>query len=89
VLSHDTLPVAVLAEAFNRRGLSGAQMIAEDWSYETLEKSEINPKLVIKLSELKVQPMVYMLTQDNRDQVAAESSKFRQSVRGERVGALG
>lgn len=89
VLSHDTLPVAVLAEAFNRHGLSGAQMIAEDWSYETLEKNEINPKQVIKLSELKVQPMVYMLTQDNRDQVAAESSKFRQSVRGERVGALG
>jgi hypothetical protein len=54
-----------------------------------LEKYGVDKQLIIELSDMSDPPRIYRLTEDNRDNVAAESSKYRKTVRGERVGALG
>ncbi|MEM3071948.1 MAG: hypothetical protein QW172_00630 [Candidatus Bathyarchaeia archaeon] len=89
VLSPEATPLAILAEVFKKHGLQAALRIAEDWSEKTLRSQGVNRRLVERVFTTTIPVKVYRLRDDSRDQVSAESSVYRKTVRGERVGALG
>jgi energy-converting hydrogenase A subunit R len=89
VLSPEATPLAILAEVFKKHGLQAALRIAEDWGEKTLRSQGVNRKLVEKVFTTTIPVKVYRLRSDIRDQVSAESSVYRKTVRGEKVGALG
>jgi len=63
----------------------------ENWSRETLHKSAVSQPVLDKLFALypAALPKVQIVTAENMETLAKESSEFRKKVRGESIGRLG
>ncbi|MEM3627564.1 MAG: HAD hydrolase family protein [Candidatus Bathyarchaeia archaeon] len=91
VLSENSIVTAVIADAFCNFGKQQTLRFVENWSREALKKSQLNRALLNRLfqvypSEL---PKVKIITSENMEILAKESSEFRRKVRGEAIGRLG
>ena len=91
ILSENSIPTAIIAEVFSKLGKEQTLKIVQDWGHKTLKKAPINPTLINKLESLypKKLPKVKIITKENMDALAKESSEFRKKVRGEAIGRLG
>lgn len=91
ILSETSLTTAAVADIFCRFGKNQVFELVENWSRETLAKSQINPNLREKLLQLYPQklPKLKIVTSENMDVLAKESTEFRKKVRGEAIGRLG
>ncbi|MDH5460496.1 MAG: hypothetical protein OEW71_05635, partial [Candidatus Bathyarchaeota archaeon] len=65
--------------------------LVENWSREALKKSPVSQTLLNRLFELYPTelPKVKIITGENMEILAKESSEFRKKVRGEAIGRLG
>ncbi len=91
VLSSNAIVIAVISDVFNRLGKEAVINLVDDWGFKGLEKCNADSFLQEKLRNLfpKALPRVSKITARNMRDFAIESSAFRKSVRGERVGRLG
>lgn len=91
VLAENSTATAILVEVFTRFGKQRTLSIAENWSLETLKKSQINEKFLKRLVAFHPEkmPKVKIITKENMETLARESSNFRKRVRGESIGRLG
>jgi len=91
VLSENSTVTAILVEVFTRFGKQRTLSIVENWSLETLKKSQINEKFLKRLVVFHPEkmPKVKIITKENMKTLARESSNFRKKVRGESIGRLG
>lgn len=91
VLSQSSIVTAVIADLFFNLGKQQTMEVLGSWSLETLQKIPISPRLRSKLLELypSALPKVQIVTAENMDIIAKESSEFRRKVRGESIGRLG
>jgi energy-converting hydrogenase A subunit R len=91
VISENNIVTAVIADAFLRLGKPEALRLVERWSKKTLENSSVSHALINRLFQLYPGrlPKAKIITEQNMDTLAEESSKFRNKVRGEAVGRLG
>ncbi|MEM2107685.1 MAG: HAD hydrolase family protein [Candidatus Bathyarchaeia archaeon] len=91
VLSENSIVTAVISDLFFSLGKQRTLAVLENWSHETLQNSPVSPHLRGKLFALypKTLPKVQIVTAENMDAVAKESSEFRRRVRGESIGRLG
>lgn len=91
VLSEHSIPLTIIAHAFCNFGKKHAVKLAENWGQNALIKSSVNQNMLNTLfhvfpAEL---PKVKIITKENMDSLAKESSEFRKKVRGEAIGGLG
>ena len=91
VLSENSIATAIVADAFCTFGKRETLSLMENWSREALKKAHVSQTLLNRLfvlypSEL---PKVKIITSENMEVLAKESSKFRKKVRGEAIGRLG
>jgi energy-converting hydrogenase A subunit R len=92
VLSDNSIVTAVIADVFCRQGKQVALKLVENWNLPSLESSG-----VVSLSILdhvftlypETLPKVQIITAENMELLAKESSEFRKRVRGEAIGKLG
>jgi energy-converting hydrogenase A subunit R len=91
VLSENSIVTAIIADAFCKFGKQQALELVKDWNSETLKKSGVNESLLKHLFESYPHglPKVKIVTNENMEALAKESSEFRKRVRGEAVGRLG
>jgi energy-converting hydrogenase A subunit R len=91
ILSENSMVTAVIAEVFSKFGKEQTIKIVENWCRETLKKTSINQALLKSLFSLYPEklPKVKMITKENMEALAKESSEFRKKVRGEAIGKLG
>jgi len=91
VLSENSIVTSIIADVFCRLGKQETISIVEDWNREALKKSLASPVLLERLFELypKELPKVKIITSENMEVLAKESSEFRKKVRGEAIGRLG
>jgi energy-converting hydrogenase A subunit R len=91
VLSETSLVTAAIADAFCKLGKQHALSLAANWTREALEKSKTDQAIVRSLVRLypRMLPKVKIVTGENMEALAEESSQFRNRVRGEAVGRLG
>ncbi len=91
VLSENSIVTTVIADVFSRLGKQQAINLVENWSREALKKSSASQTLLNRLFELYPTelPKVKIITSENMEFLAKESSEFRKKVRGETIGRLG
>jgi energy-converting hydrogenase A subunit R len=91
VLSEHSIVTAVIADMFSRFGKEQTLSLVENWDHETLKKSEADQALVKNLLVLyrRELPKVKIITPENMETLAEESSEFRKKIRGEAIGRLG
>ncbi|MEM3730163.1 MAG: HAD hydrolase family protein [Candidatus Bathyarchaeia archaeon] len=91
ILAENSLVTAVLAEVFCKFGKKQTLKLVENWSFESLKKSGINKTLLETFFKIypKTLPKVKIITSENMEALAKESSEFRKKVRGEAIGRLG
>lgn len=91
VLSEINIVTAIIADIFCRFGKQPTLRLVENWSREALKKSRVNENLLNRLFELYPHelPKVKIVTNENMEALAKESSEFRKRVRGEAIGRLG
>jgi energy-converting hydrogenase A subunit R len=91
VLSENSIVTAVIADVFSRFGKKQALSLVENWNSEALKKSTIDQTLLSKLFRLypKELPKTKIITNENMEILAKESSEFRKKVRGAAIGRLG
>ncbi|MDH5481659.1 MAG: HAD hydrolase family protein [Candidatus Bathyarchaeota archaeon] len=91
VLSENSLTTAVIADVFCRFGKQQTLNLIENWNHEGLNKSRVNKALLNNFFELYPEklPKVKIITSENMEVLAKESSEFRKKVRGEAIGRLG
>jgi energy-converting hydrogenase A subunit R len=91
VLSENSMVTAFIADVFCNRGKQETLRVLENWNRETLRRSAVNPLLLDRLFMLypSVLPKVQIVTAENMETLASESSEFRKKVRGEVIGRLG
>ena len=91
LLSESSIVTTIIADVFCRFGKQATMSLAEHWSREALEQSSVSPLLLNHLFELypKHLPKVKIITGENMETLATESSEFRKKVRGEAIGRLG
>ncbi len=91
VLSENSIVTAIVADAFCRFGKQETLSMVENWNREALEKSSVSQTLLKRLFELypRELPKVKIITNENMEVLAKESSEFRKKVRGEAIGRLG
>lgn len=91
VLSENSTVTAVIADLFCNVGKQQTLQILENWSRETIRKSAVSQPLLDKLFALypAALPKVQIVTAENMETLAKESSEFRKKVRGEGIGRLG
>ena len=91
VLSENSIVTAVIADVFSRFGKGQALSLVENWNREALKKSTIDQTLLNSLFKLypKELPKVKIITSENIEILAKESSEFRKKVRGATIGRLG
>jgi predicted HAD superfamily phosphohydrolase len=82
---------AIIAEVFGKFGKEQTLKVVENWSHEGLRKTPINQALLNSLFTLYPEklPKVKIITKENMETLARESSEFRKKVRGEAIGRLG
>ena len=91
VLSENSTVTAVIADLFCNVGKQQTLQILENWSRETIRKSAVSQPLLDKLFALcpAALPKVQIVTAENMETLAKESSEFRKKVRGGGIGRLG
>lgn len=91
VMSENTIITSILADTFLRLGKGSVLKLAGDWSLPTLRQSKVNPALLNKIEQLHTQnpPRVRVITRDDMEETAKESTAFRKRVRGEAIAKLG
>jgi energy-converting hydrogenase A subunit R len=91
VLSEHSIVIAVIAEIFSKFGREQTLSLVENWNHEALKKSLADQALVKNLLALypRELPKVKIITGENMETLAEESSEFRKKVRGEAIGRLG
>jgi len=91
VLSENSIVTAVIADVFSRFGKRQALSLVENWNSEALKKSTIDQTLLSSLFRLypRELPKVKIITSENMEILAKESSEFRKKVRGATIGRLG
>jgi len=91
VLCEDSTVTAIIADAFSRLGKQQVISLVENWSREALKKSPVNQTLLKNLFRLHPRklPKVKIISSENMEVLAEESSEFRKKVRGEAIGRLG
>lgn len=91
VLSENSIVTAVIADVFLRLGKPEALRLVKGWNRKTLEKSAVSQTLISRLFKLYPDrlPKAKMISEQNMETLAEESSRFRNKVRGEAVGRLG
>jgi energy-converting hydrogenase A subunit R len=91
VLSESSLVTAVIADLFCRFGRKTTIRTLQSWSYETLKNSGLDDSLLRQLADLypEALPKAKIVTAQNMESLAKESSEFRKKVRGVAIGKLG
>jgi energy-converting hydrogenase A subunit R len=91
VLSEHSIVTALIADMFSRFGREQTLSLVENWDQEALKKSSADQALVKNLLALypRELPKVKIITRENMETLAEESSEFRKKVRGEAIGRLG
>jgi len=91
VLSENSIITAIIADMFIRLGKQETINLAKNWSRKALKKSRVNPALLKRLFKPYPEepPKVKIITGENMEILAKESSEFRKKVRGEALGRLG
>jgi energy-converting hydrogenase A subunit R len=91
VLSEHSIVTAIIADVFSRFGKAQTLSLVENWNHEALEKSPANQALIKNLLALypRELPKVKIITGENMETLAEESSEFRKKVRGAAIGRLG
>jgi energy-converting hydrogenase A subunit R len=92
VLSVNSIVTAVIADVFCRQGKQAALDLVENWNLQSLEHDGVvSLSLLDHLFTLypQILPKVQIITAENMESVAEESSEFRKRVRGEAIGKLG
>ncbi|MGB9676783.1 MAG: HAD hydrolase family protein [Candidatus Bathyarchaeales archaeon] len=89
ILSNNCMPTAIIAELFTRLGKEQTLKIVENWSLENLKRAEVSSTLIESLLKFGDLPKVKIITKENIEALAKESSEFRKKVRGEAIGRLG
>jgi energy-converting hydrogenase A subunit R len=92
VLSANSIVTAVIADVFCRQGKQAALNLVENWNLQSLERNGVvSLTLLDHLFTLypQILPKVQILTAENMEPLAEESSEFRKRVRGEAIGKLG
>jgi len=91
ILSDNSIATGLIADVFCRSGKQQALSLAGRWTRETLNESTADQALLNRMFELhpRTLPKVRIVTRENIDVLAEESSRFRKKVRGEAVGRLG
>jgi energy-converting hydrogenase A subunit R len=91
VLSENSIVTAVIADVFSKFGKGQALSLVENWNREALKKSTIDQTLLSSLFKLypRELPKVKIMTSENMEILAKESSEFRKKVRGATIGRLG
>ncbi|MDH7563280.1 MAG: HAD hydrolase family protein [Candidatus Bathyarchaeota archaeon] len=90
VLSESSFATAAIADIFSRLDKQETLEAVAEWNLETLETLHIDKNLLARLfaSPPETPPKVKIVTPENMEALAEESSKFRKKVRGETVGGL-
>ncbi len=91
VLAEHSVVTAVISDVFVKEGREKALQLAANWNLKYLKGSTVDPSLLDWLVELYPTslPKVQIVTAENMESLAKESSLFRKKVRGEVVGKLG
>lgn len=91
VSAENSITTAIIADVFCKLGKTETLQVLRNWNRETLRKSAVNPLLLDKLFTLypAALPKIQIVTTENMETVAKESSEFRKKVRGEDIGGLG
>jgi energy-converting hydrogenase A subunit R len=92
VLSENSIVTAVIADVFCRQGKQAALKLVENWNLQSLERGGVvSLALLDHLFTLYPQtlPKAKIVTAENMEPLAKESSEFRKKVRGEDIGKLG
>jgi len=91
VFSENSIVTTVIADVFSRFGKRQALSLVENWNREALKKSKIDQTLLNSLFRLypRELPKVKIITRENMEILAKESSEFRKKVRGATIGRLG
>lgn len=91
VISDNAIIIAAIARVFSDLGRIGVVKLVEKWSYPSLRKYCFDEVLVQNLYQIYGEnlPKVLLVTKDNEESLATESSNFRKTVRGEKIGRLG
>jgi len=91
ILSENSMVTTVIADVFSRFGKQQTLNLIENWNHQALKKSPVNKTLLNRLFTLypKELPKVKIITSQNMETLAKESSEFRKRVRGESIGRLG
>jgi energy-converting hydrogenase A subunit R len=90
-LSENSIVTAIIADVFLRLGKSETLNMVKSWSRKKLKRSSISQTLLNRLFELYPDrlPKAKIITDQNMEKLAKESSRFRNKVRGEAIGRLG
>jgi len=91
VLSENSIVTAVIGDVFSKSGKRQALSLVENWNREALKKSTVDQTLLSSLFKLYPSelPKVKIITSENMEILAKESSEFRKKVRGATIGRLG
>jgi energy-converting hydrogenase A subunit R len=91
LLSTDSMTTGVIADVFIRLGKRETITVVANWSSETLRKSPVTENLLNRFLKLHPHglPKAKIITRENMEDLAKESSEFRKKIRGEVVGRLG
>ena len=92
VLSENNTVTAVIADVFCRHGKHVALQLVENWNFQSLQRNAlVSLPLLDHLFSLYPAelPKVQIVTPENMETLAQESSEFRKKVRGEAIGRLG
>jgi energy-converting hydrogenase A subunit R len=91
VLSEHSIVTALIADMFIRFGKEQTLSLVENWDNETLKEGQADRALVKNLLALypRELPKVKIITPENMETLAQESSEFRKKIRGEAIGRLG
>jgi energy-converting hydrogenase A subunit R len=92
ILSENNIVTAVIADVFCRKGKQAALNLVENWNLQSLQRNgAVSLSLLDHLFTFYPQtlPKVQIVTAENMETLAKESSEFRKKVRGEIIGRLG
>ena len=98
IISYDCMITPIIADLFNRNGLSGVEKITRQWSPRELKVAAKNNLVDPALYEAFLNqinktendfPCVIWITKDNLAETIEKSKKARKLVRGTAVGSLG
>jgi energy-converting hydrogenase A subunit R len=91
ILSENSAVTTIIADTFSRFGKQQTLTLVKNWNREALENSRVNETLLKRLFQLYPGqlPKVKIITSENMENLAQESTAFRRKVRGEAIGRLG